>query len=479
MTPKARFIKYLGRSFASIFLILFVSLLVIFNAKFIQPRGLHQVQSNHQYVLDNVHLVMVEQQTIQKDQQLTIRNGIIENIANAGSPTPQGYEYRDGNNAFVTPGLFDMHVHHLERKALALSLAHGVTSVRMMRGYRMHLLWRDELKQGEWLGSNLYLSSPIFASPNTHALNQPVISPEHAAELVEKVHASGFDVIKLYGYQDAAQFEAIIKRANQLGMAVAKHGPHPAKGSDWQYLQGLQSLEHVEDIYQGPLNYQFDQDALKLVVAKIKQTGVAVTPTLAVFDHLTNLSNGKQDYINSLDLDYLNPVRVSLEEEHAIARWLADRPKQSAFHIEKGNFLKQIVKELHRQQVDLLVGSDSGMMYMAAGVSTHIEMALLKQSGLSDFDVIQAATINPAKALKIAEQYGSIKVGKVADLVITEGDPTTSIAYLKSPYAVVKNGQWISKSQLTDLKNSAKQHPAFVITWMLLVEDILSRYVGI
>ena len=476
MTSKTRFIKYLRRSFASIFLILFVSLLVIFNAKFIQPSGLQQVQTNHQYVLDNVHLVMVEQQTIQKDQQLTIRNGIIENITNAGSPTPQGYEYRDGNNAFVTPGLFDMHVHHLERKALALSLAYGVTSVRMMRGYRMHLLWRDELKQGEWLGSNLYLSSPVFASPNTHALNQPVISPEHAAELVEKVHATGFDVIKLYGYQDAAQFEAIIEQANQLGIAVAKHAPHPAKGSEWQYLQGLQSLEHVEDIYQGPLNYQFDQEALKQAVAKIKQTGVPVTPTLAVFDHLTNLSNGKQDYINSLDLEYLNPVRVSLEEEHAIARWLADRPKQSAFHIEKGNFLKQIVKELHRQQVDLLVGSDSGMMYMAAGVSTHIEMALLKQSGLSDFDVIQAATINPAKALKIAEQYGSIKVGKVADLVITQENPSEDIGYLKTPNAVIKNGQWVAREQLDQLKESAKDHPNFWLTSALLIEDVVYRY---
>lgn len=476
MTPKARFIKYLRRSFASIFLILFVSLLVIFNAKFIHPSGLQQVQTNHQYVLDNVHLVMVEQQTIQKDQQLTIRNGIIENITNAGSPTPQGYEYRDGQNAFVTPGLFDMHVHHLERKALALSLAYGVTSVRMMRGYRMHLLWRDELKQGEWLGSNLYLSSPVFASPNTHALNQAVTSPEHAAELVEKVHASGFDVIKLYGYQDAAQFEAIIEQANRLGIAVAKHAPHPAKGSEWQYLQGLQSLEHVEDIYQGPLDYQFDQEALKQAVAKIKQTGVPVTPTLAVFDHLTNLSNGKQGYINSLDLEYLNPVRVSLEEEYAIARWLDDTPKQSAFHIEKGNFLKQIVKELHRQQVDLLVGSDSGMMYMAAGVSTHIEMALLKQSGLSDFDVIQAATINPAKALKIAEQYGSIKVGKVADLVMTLENPSEDIEHLKTPNAVVKNGQWVAREQLDKLKESAKDHPSFWLTSALLIEDVVYRY---
>ena len=479
MTSKARLIKYVRRSFASIFLILFVSLLVIFNAKFIQPSGLHQVQSNHQYVLDNVHLVMVEQQTIQKNQQLTIRNGIIERISDAGSPAPKGYEYRDGNNAYVTPGLFDMHVHHLERKALALSLAHGVTSVRMMRGYRMHLLWRDELKQQEWLGSNLYLSSPVFASRNTHVLNQAVESPQHARELVESAHDNGFDLIKLYGYMEKNEFEAIIKHANQVGIAVAKHGPHPAKDSDWAYLSGLQSLEHVEDIFQGILDYQFDQYKLVKAATKIKATGVAVTPTLAVFDHLTQLSHGKQDFIDTLDLEYLNPVRIRIEEKHAVSRWLADSPKQSLYHLKKAKFLKQIVAELHHQQVPLLVGSDSGMMYMAAGQSTHTEMALMKQSGLSNFDVIQAATINPANALNISDQYGSIQTGKIADLVITEHDPTANIEYLKSPYAVVKNGQWISKSGLAELKVSAKQHPAFLITTMLLIEDVIARYFDI
>lgn len=480
MTSKARLIKYLKRSFASIFLIAFVIALVIFNAKYVHPNGLHQISSTQNYVLDNVHLVMVEEQTILRNQQLMIKfingKGVIERIIQAGSPVPKGYQYRDANHTYVTPGLFDMHVHHLERKALALSLAHGVTSVRMMRGYRMHLLWQEELKQQQWLGSNLYLSSPVFASPNTHALNQAVTSPARASELVEKAKADGFDLIKLYGYQDAEEFEAIIKQANQLGIAVAKHGPHPAEGSDWQMLDGLQSLEHVEDIYQGPLDYQFDQAKLVKAVAKIKQTGVPVTPTLAVFDHLSNLSNGKQNYINTLNLDYLNPLRVSLEEEHAIARWLADTPEQSAFHIKKGDFLKQIVKELNQQQVELLVGSDSGMMYMAAGVSTHIEMALLKQSGLTNFEVLKSATINPAKALKIEDQFGSIQVGKVADLVITLQDPSEEIRHLKTPYAVLKNGQWLSKTQLEELKKSAKNHPNFWLTAAALIEDVVYRY---
>ncbi len=451
----------------------------IFNAKYILPNGLHMVETSSRYVLDNVHLVMAEQKTILKHQQLLINRGIIEKISDAGSPVPTGYKYRDGNNAYVTPGLFDMHVHHFERKALALSLAHGVTSVRMMRGYRMHLLWRQELDNQQWLGSNLYLSSPVLASRETHLLNQPVISPKHGQQLVEDAHEKGFDLIKLYGYLEPAEFEAIVERANELGIAVAKHGPHPAKGADWRFLSGMQSLEHVEDIYQGLLDYQFDQEKLIKAVANIKATGTPVTPTLAVFEHLTKLSNGKQDYIKALNLNYLNPVRMSIEEEYAVARWLADSDQQSAFHLKKADFLKQIVRELHKQDVNLLVGSDSGMMYMAAGISTHKEMALLKQSGLSDFEVIQAATINPARALKVEQLYGSIVAGKIADLVITTEDPSSDIKRLKLPFAVIKNGQWINQQQLNQLKKSAEEHPNFWVTTLLLVEDVIYRYINL
>lgn len=476
MKLKTRLTTYLKRLAAVIFVISIIGVSLIFSAKHIHPNGLQPVVTGQKYVLDNVQLVMVEQQEVLKAQQLVINNGVIEKIETAGTIAPLSYDLVDGNNAYVTPGLFDMHVHHLERKALALSLAHGVTSVRMMRGYRMQKLWRKELKRQQWLGSNLYLSSPVFSSRDTHVLNQPVLSPEHARQLVESAHEDGFDLIKLYGYLDAQEFEAIIERANELGMPVAKHGPHPAKGSDWKFVKGLQSLEHAEDIYQGLLNYQFDHSALKEAVAQIKSTQVPVTPTLAIFDHLSKLSSGKQAFIDQLPLDYLNPVRVSIEKEHAINRWLADTKKQSAFHIKKGKFLSDIVRELHQQEVKLLVGSDSGMMYMAAGLSTHAEMALLKQAGLTDFEVIQAATINPAEALKVNDRYGSIKVGKIADLVVTQLDPTVNITLLKNPTAVIKNGQWISETQLDDIKQAAKEHPGFLVTWLVLIEDIVSRY---
>jgi cytosine/adenosine deaminase-related metal-dependent hydrolase len=55
------------------------------------------------------------------------------------------------------PGLFDMHVHLHDRKYLGLYLASGVTTVRNLRGLPMHLRWKKELAQGQWLGSNLYM----------------------------------------------------------------------------------------------------------------------------------------------------------------------------------------------------------------------------------------------------------------------------------------------------------------------------------
>ncbi len=343
---------------------------------------------------------------------------------------------------------------------------------------KMHLRWREELQNEEWLGSNLYLSSPILAGKGTHALNEEVLSPQEGRAEVNKAKANGYDFIKVYGYLDADIFEAIIDEARLIDIAVAKHGPHPAKGSDWSNVSGLQSLEHAEDIFQGPLNYQFDHQALQTIAQKLKTSGVPVVPTLETFAHLTQLSNDKQAFIDSITLDYLNPLYFDIESHFTVARWLQDDKQQSAYHLKKQKFLFEIVKALNEQKVKLLVGSDAGTMYTIPGVATHNEMQLLKQAGLSNFEVLKAATINAAQALKIDSDYGSVEIGKIADLIIVSQNPLNNIKVLKTPYAVVKNGQWLNKAQLEALKDSAKNTNSYFWSVIGLIEDIITRYIS-
>ena len=456
--------------------IIMVISISIFLLDYQKPAGLPSVDYKGSLVLNDVNIVNVNDGQIIKNQQLVIKDGLIVDIKQAGSKVTNAAKVIDGAGMYVSPGLFDMHVHVYDRKHLTLNLAYGVTSVRNMNGKKMHLRWRDELDDEQWLGSNLHVSSPILAGKGTHALNQEVLSVEQARVEVQQANMHGYDFIKVYGYHSAEIFEGIIDEANKIGIAVAKHGPHPAKGSNWSYIKGLQSLEHVEDIFQGPLNYQFDQETMQAVAINIKQSGVPVVPTLETFDHLTQLSNGKQTFIDSLAIEYLNPLYFDIESHFTVSRWLQDNPQQSQYHLEKQQILFKIVKALSDQQVRLLVGSDAGTMYTVPGIATHNEMNLMQRAGLSNEEVLRAATINAAQALNIDKAYGSINVGKVADLVLVEQNPLNRIEVLRTPNAVVKHGQFLDKEQLEQLKREAKNTESYYWSVIGLLEDLLTRF---
>ena len=111
-----------------------------------RPNDLLSVNNSQPLLIDNVNLVDVRTGQIIRDRQLQISDGVIHSIDPAGSISDPSFKRMDLGGAYVTPGLFDMHVHIHDRKYLGMYLAYGVTSVRNMRGLPMHLRWRKELR---------------------------------------------------------------------------------------------------------------------------------------------------------------------------------------------------------------------------------------------------------------------------------------------------------------------------------------------
>jgi len=444
-------------------------------AKYIKPNDLLLVDNQTDLTINNVNLLTMSDAGFLANQQLVIHDGIIQEINPVNTDINKNGRVIDAMGAFVIPGLFDMHVHLSDQKHLMLSLALGVTSVRAMGGTPESLRWKKSLKKLEWLGSNLYLSSPILDGSQAHLFNQSVISIEQGQEQVRKAKIAGYDLIKVYGYLNSDVFDAIVDEARTIDIPVAKHAPHPVQGSNWKALEQLQSLEHVEDIFQGPLEYKFDYEQLNLTAQKLHDLNIPVVPTLATFDQLTRLSNDKQEFIDTLPLDYINPLHRSLTKNYRVDRWLADNEQQSQYHIKKREFLFDIVRSLYENDVKLLIGSDAGTLFTLPGFATHDEMLLFHQAGIPNFEILKAATINAAKALKVQDRYGSIEVGKVADLVLLSRNPLNDISSLKDPYAVIKNGQWLSGETLEQLKVSAKNTSGYYWSTIRLLEDLLSR----
>ena len=95
----------------------------------------------------------------------------------------------------------------------------------------------------------------------------------------------------------------------------------------------------------------------------------------------------------------------------------------------------RFAKALHDEHVTVVAGTD-----FTAGLGLHRELELLVQGGLTPLEALRAATIVPARAMKVAEKTGSIAPGKAADLVVIDGDPLADIAAVRRTVMTFRAG---------------------------------------
>lgn len=464
--------KYLGLLVLAFAIVLAASVPL---ARMESPDDLVRADNARPLAIDNVNLVTMSGDAVLMNRQLLIRDGRIERIGAAGDPAGSDYRRIDANGAYLMPGLFDMHVHPMDRKNLVLSLAYGVTSVRNMGGYPMHLRWKRELAAGEWLGSTLFTATPTMngkrnANPLAHKI---VTDPDQAREMVRRYHADGWDFIKAYARLDVPVYEAIIDEAGKLDFPVAGHVPYPVVEADYGLAEPMVTLEHTEDIFQGPLHYQYDDEALAAIAAQLKAMNATITPTLMIFDHLTQLAREKQAFMDELPLEYLNPMMKRFVDGTAGARWLEAGEKLQASLEQRNEYFQHITRVLHDTGVNLVLGTDWGAVYAIPGSSTHDEIALLQKAGLPTDAILRMATTNAARILRVEDQLGSIETGKIADLVLISRNPLDDPGQLRHPLAVVKNGQWLAPDDLDQLKESASNTSSTYRTMGRVLEFLL------
>ncbi|WP_440874629.1 amidohydrolase family protein [Thalassotalea sp. PLHSN55] len=408
------------------------------------------------FLLTNVNIVDVENQKIQPAKNILINNGKIEKIADSHkSIKVNKLTVIDGKGGYITPGLIDMHVHMYEPAAYMLTLSHGVTHVRVMNGVPKQLTWRDNIEAGIQIGSSSSVSSPILSGYENASLHHYVSTAEQAKKAVQTYQAQGYDLIKAYGNLNQAALSGIIEQAQTLGFPVAKHGPHPSGDLPFSQLSNMQSFEHVEDIFQGPLNHQIAPEQLGEIISALKATDVPITPTLNIYQQLTQISQYKDEFLATTSPEYTSDI-IAFEANHnQVKRWLEASDDMAAYNQKVFNFLLLITKRLHENNIDLLVGSDSGVLLSPHGIATHNEMQLLAKAGLSPYEVLAAATINPAKALKLDQQLGKIAQYYQADFIFSTANPIENLTVLKTPDAVVKNGRWYSQEMLIKMRQQA------------------------
>ncbi len=441
-------------------------------AKMESTQHLPAIDNTQPLAIDNVNVITMVGNKVLRSRQIVIENGRIKDIRPAGSPVDANVAVVDANDAWILPGLFDMHAHVYDRSYQVLSLTYGVTTVRNMAGFPFHLRWAEELRNGEWLGSNILNASPILNSvENADPLGQVAVSgPEHARQLVAQYKDEGWDYIKVYEDLPADTFRAILEEAKAQGLPVVGHIPYSVVDDAYELAAEMRTLEHAEEIYDGPLDYSFDRKELENTAQRLAELGATVTPTLMIFDQLTQISSRKEAYLDELPMEYINPLVKIIMNHTDGKRWLSADDKIARHNAEQNEFHKQIVRGLQRHRVNMVLGSDSGAIYAIQGLSTHEEMNLMVEAGLSPWSVLRTATSNAAKAAGVDDTHGTIEIGKTADLLMVWENPLFDLSVLREPRAVVKNGQYLNRERILELRILSLKHSSLYNTLGRLLE---------
>ena len=361
---------------------------------------------------------------------------------------PSGAQRIDVTGKYIIPGLWDMHAHYEQVEWGPIYLAAGVTTVRDVGNeYDFITQVRDAVNSGKALGPHMLLAG-IVDGDGPYAIGITRVSnAEDAQKWVTKYHDSGFQQIKIYSSMKPDNVKAICTDAHQLGMTVTGHipiGMNAYEGVD----DGMDMINHIHYISDLLLPKDFDpkkvrgMDRLKVyasidinsdegkkAVAFFKQHQTVIDPTMALFE--------MQFRPDSEPATQMEPgiARVAPElREQLVSGGLPPEAAPYAQKIRQADLA--IIGALHRAGVPIVAGTDQAV----PGFSLYREIELYAEAGFTPMEALQAATIVPARAMKVDADSGSIEVGKRADLDVLDANPLDDIHNIRTVRTVVASG---------------------------------------
>jgi len=408
---------------------------------------------------ENVNLIPMDRERVVENQTVIVRDGLIAAIGNSDQVSiPDGALVIDGRGQYLMPGLTDMHVHIQYENDMLLLVANGVTSVRNMWGNTGKMLrvgmpdqlkLREQIQNGELLGPTIYSAGPTMeGKPAFHPLAEVFPSPEAASQSVSWQKAQGYDFVKVYAHLSLDTYQAILDTARGNSLPVVGHVPF-AVGLDGVLAGGQETIEHLTG-YIDPDAAEFiiPEDQLAGYAQKTHESGVWNCVTLSVYPKSKETPQGFQRLQNQVGMRYVSPgARLPMPFIYMMAARAhtyqgADYPQRIA------ELNRRMVSALHQAGAGILLGTDAAQPYHIPGFSIHEELEMLVDAGLSPYEALEAGTRNAAEAMGEQAEFGTVEVGKRADLILVGDNPLTDVGNLQERSGVMLLGRWITDDEI-------------------------------
>jgi imidazolonepropionase-like amidohydrolase len=393
-----------------------------------------------------------------ENKGIMIKNGLIISIE-SDIDHPENKSSRIINlteSQTLIPGMIDMHAHYnfdlvdlgrVEEMNYngIIFLANGVTSTWSAGEYYPERVieQRDRIDSGERIGPRIFNSGPYFGAFRCEyniktAKDDCIAWPNDITEQeirneVNTWARKGVISIKI---KQASPGEAkiIIEQAHRNGMTTAGHlgnyyGEYDVDLRD-AILMGIDRVEHQITLGNGGERSKEMDQMIKLMI----NDEVYYDPNLQMYGGI-NLRKDIPDLIWTDESIYFTPYTQYLLDKRG------DPPPES----EKEEFNQRVIEliSFYNQggQDLILVGTDEPVYTsLLPGFAYHRELYAMQYFGIPTMSVIQAATINAARALGLENRLGSIDIGKEADILIINGDPISDIRNLRNIELVMKEG---------------------------------------
>jgi len=414
------------------------------------------------YAFVDVTVLPMDRERVLTGQTAIVRDGRIAALGPSTSiRVPADAERIDAKGKYLMPGLAEMHAHvlgpnqpqELNRDLMFLYVANGVTTIRAMLGAPNQLVLREQLKKGEVLGPRMFVAAPSLngnSAPN----------PDTAMKLVRAHKTAGYDLLKLHPGLSRATYDSIVSVARSVGITFGGHVSQQV-GIDRTLEVRQSTVDHLDGYIEGavadPLKRRimspteqvpFTEWMAGVTDAKLgelarrtRDAGVWVVPTMFLWESLF-ASFAPESAAMRPEMKYA--------PKQWVTGWINQKRNATQGNTQQGitpelaqqllTYRRKLLKALADSGAPILMGTDSPQMFNVPGFALHRELELYAQAGIPCYWLVRLATLGAARVLKRDGELGSIAPGKLADLVLIDGDPTRRVGDVRRTSLVLKDG---------------------------------------